>query len=190
MMNKHFFQLLIFFILQLLIVFVHLVFVSFLPHPYSRFNLSLVFLILYLAITTRPQTLWLLLPFIWFSELFSSLPFGINATALLIVLLVFNLTLITIFSNRSLPTIILSSILLVFFYRILLWTILKTVNFFTSVSLITIDLEWWQNLGWEIFLTTIFTVTIYFFLSFFLKRLRPEYITTLQKEYEPKRYFR
>lgn len=189
-MNKHFFQFIFFIFLQFIIIITHLFLIDFLPHPYSYFNLVLAFLILYITIVINPQALWSLLPFIWFVELFSSLPFGINALALLIVLSVFNLILITIFSNRSLPTLILSSVFLVLFYRLLLWGILKTVCFFVLIDTITINSEWVISVAWEIFFTTLITASVYFILSFFLKRLRPEYITALQKEYESKRYFR
>jgi len=189
-MSKRIFQLALFFLLQLVIIFTHLVFVDFLTYPFDRLNLSLVFLILYFVITIRPQTFWLLLPFFWLGELYSSLPFGVNALALLVVSLVFDLALVTVFSNRSLPTIVLLSILLVSFYRILLWIFLKTINFFILTDTIILDWEWSKNLGWEIVFTTLITVVIYFLLSLFLKRLHPEYIIALQKEYEPKRSLR
>ena len=189
-MNKYTIKLIIFLFLQFLIVFVHLFFIDFLPYPYNHLNLALVFLILYAAIVINPRALWTLLPFICFEELFSSLPFGVNALALLMALLFFNLVLITVLSNRSLPTIILSSIFVVFFYRIFLWIFLKIFNLFSIVDTITINWEWIVDLFWEVLFTTLITAVIYFVLSFFLKRLRLEYITALQKEYEPKRYFR
>lgn len=189
-MNKRAVKLVVFLFLQFLIAFAHLFFIDFLPHPFNHLNLALTFLILYVTIVINPQALWALLPFVWFEELFSSFPFGVNALALLVVLVVFNLILITILSNRSLPTIILSSVFVVFFYRILLWGILKMLHLFTLIDVIVIDWEWMLNLFWEIFFTTLITAFTYFILSFFLKRLRPEYITALQKEYESKRYFR
>lgn len=189
-MNKRPLQLLIFVFLQFLIVAIHLFLTDILPHPYHHFNFALTFLILYVTIVIDPRTLWKLLPLIWFEELFSSLPFGVNAAAILIVLLVFNFSLITIFSNRSLPTIILSSISMVFFYRIILWGILKATHFLTLANTITMNTGWILNVIWEILFTTLITALTYFTLTFFLKRLRPEYITALQKEYESKRYFR
>jgi len=189
-MNKRSLFLIGFFVLQFFLSIIHLILIDFLPSPLNHFNFALTFLILYISISIDPRDLWQLLPFIWFQELFSSLPFGVNALALLFLILSFNLILITIFSNRSLPTIILSSIFFVILYRFLLWLIAELGHLLFSTEIININLNWFQNLGWEILFTTTISSLTYFLLSFFLKRLRPEYITAIQKDYEQKRYFR
>lgn len=189
-MKKLYIQLFLFLIIQILLVFVHLFLIQFLPFPYNRINLLLIFLMLYSIVSIRPQSLWLILPLVWFSELFSSYFFGINALAILLILFVYNFLLITVLSNRSLPTVFLSSILLVFFYRLLILVAIKTVSFFFDVDTLNLDTEWLINLFWEIVFTTFFTTIIYYTLSKFLKRLRPEYINALQREYgSTKKYF-
>ena len=189
-MNKRSLLLIGFFVLQFLLSIVHLVLIDILPSPLNHFNFALAFLILYISISIDPRDLWQLLPFVWFQELFSSLPFGVNALALVLLVLLFNLILITIFSNRSLPTIILSSIFFVLLYRFFLLSIARLSHLLFSTEIISVNLNWFQNLGWEILFTSLITSLIYFILSFFLKRLRPEYITAIQKDYEQKRYFR
>lgn len=189
-MSKRSLTLTVFFILQFFLSITHLILVDFLPSPLNHFNFALAFLILCISISIDPRDLWQLLPFIWFQELFSSLPFGVNAMALVLLILLFNLILITIFSNRSLPTIILSSIFFVFLYRFFLWLLAGLSHLLFSTEIIIINLNWFQNLGWEILFTSLITSLVYFILSFFLKRLRPEYITAIQKDYEQKRYFR
>jgi|GEM_PF-2478849 len=150
-------------------------FVGLLFFPFNRINIIFLFLILVNNFYPQSRTLWLILPFIFLLEIFSSLPFGLNSISFYLGLLSAHWVLQNLLTNRSVTTVFLSCLISLFIYRFSFLSLLVAFRFFNhttpSVGLGMMLIDYTA----EIIITSSLTALIYFFAVTFIKKLSPRY---------------
>lgn len=189
LMNKKILIYLFYIIIWTAVFFLNWFFLDFAPHPWHHVSPAFTAMILYVIITPGRSHMWIVLLLIWLQELIAATPFGMNALALFIGLSALNWCLLTIFANRSLLILCLATFLTVAIYRVSFYFFLKTgvVLFNQTFNYSWVELG--KDMLWEMLFTSTLVIVLYLLLSFFLKGLKPEYITAHQVEYDSKRYF-
>ncbi len=153
-----------------LILTTHIFIVNFLPYPFNHTNIIFVVLLLLLIVAPSKKIFWLGLVISYFSELLSSIPFGIGTSALLASLLTINWFQLHILTNRSVYMILLSAILGITLYRILFVLLLTIYNYFYNLPGLPYK-EILADTGWEVLLSSILLFLMYLFDLKFLKYL-------------------
>ncbi len=151
-----------------LILSAHIFIVNFLPFPFNQINIIFSSLLLFLTISPGKNSMWLALIISYFSELFSSIPFGIATAALLISLLIINWFQLNILTNRSLYMVFLSAILGIILYRILFICLLTINNYFHNLPVLPYS-EIVIDAGWEVLLSSLMVFALYFLNYVWLK---------------------
>jgi len=153
----------------------HFASLSILPFPFNHANVFLVLIIWLLFFSTRPVVVWLALPAGFLLELFSPRPFGIIALSLTATSVIISWALLNLLTHRSIYMVLLVGFLGSIFYRVFIYL------FSSALSLISQEpglvLVWsWSDFAGEIFSTTIILFCLYFISSFFIRRLKPQYL--------------
>lgn len=159
------------FIYIVLILALHIFIVNFLSFPFNHINIIASLFLLLLTVSTNKRVLWLALIISYFSELFSSVPFGIATAALLTSLLIINWFQMNILTNRSVYMIFLSAILGIALYRIIFIFLLAAYNYFFNLPNLPYK-EIMADAGWEIMLSSIALFVLYFLDAKLLRPLR------------------
>lgn len=151
--------------------------VNFLPYPFNHINIIFLSMLWLIILASDTGVLWFGIFILYISDLFTSLPFGINSSSMLISLVLIGWFLLNIFTNRSLYMVFLSSIIGLTFYRILFFIFLGIYNLITHDSVLPAK-EVLMDVAWEIILSSIALLVFYFISSKFIRKLNPNYIST------------
>ena len=160
---------LLLFLTILLILVAHIFVVNFLPFPFDHINIIFSSLLLMLTVTSDKKVIWLALVISYFSELFSSIPFGVGTAALIASLLIINWFQLNILTNRSVYMVFLSALLGLSAYRFLFVLFLTANNYFFNQGALPYK-EIAANAGWEILLSSLAVFLFYIVGSQFLSK--------------------
>lgn len=169
---KFLIQTLLSFVYLVLILTVHIFIINFLPYPFNHINIIFTIFLLIITVSTNNRVIWLILITAYFSELLSSIPFGISTAALLLSLLIINWFQCNILTNRSVYMIFLSAILGIILYRVLFVIFLTVHNYFFNLPGLPYK-EITLDAGWEIVLSSLLLFLLYGIHARVLKFLHP-----------------
>ncbi len=156
----------------ILILASHIFIINFLPYPFNHTNVIFVLSLLILTLSSNNKMIWLTLIISYFSELFSSIPFGIGTFSLLFSLLIINWFQFNILTNRSISMIFLSAVLGITLYRLLFITLLTIYNYFSNLPVLPYK-EITTDAGWEILLSSLLLFVLYIINAKIIRFLRP-----------------
>ncbi|KKQ41199.1 MAG: hypothetical protein US58_C0004G0036 [Candidatus Magasanikbacteria bacterium GW2011_GWA2_37_8] len=162
------------------VIFLHLALRDWFDFPFNCFNLIFLFLGAAIIIWPQNNNLWLVLPTVLISELFSVVPFGVSAISLFISFLITNWLLLNIITNRSILIVLFAGIFSFILYRLLFYLFLIGGQLFGS----SIDLLWSEIIIswlWECVLTIGILVLFYLITTLFTKRFNPSYVILNRK---------
>ena len=151
---------LLLFIYLVLILTAHIFIVNFLPYPFNHTNIIFAIFLLTITVSINNHTIWLVLITAYFSELLSSIPFGIGTASLLISLLIINWFQFNILTNRSIYMVFLSAVLGITLYRLLFIGLLTVHNYFFTLPTLPYK-EIMVDAGWEILLSSLALFILY-----------------------------
>lgn len=153
-----------------LITLAHIFVINFFPFPFNHINITVSLLILFLTIFPDKKIIWLGLAVSYFSELFSSAPFGIGMAATTISLWLISWFQLNILTNRSKYMVFLSLLFGVALYRILFIMFLSINNYFSHREILPYK-QIVADVGWEILLSSVIVFLLYLIVFKFLKHL-------------------
>lgn len=156
----------------ILILASHIFIINFLPYPFNHINVIFVLSLLLLTVSSDRRIILLALIISYFSELFSSIPFGIGTFSLLSSLFIINWFQFNILTNRSISMIFLSAILGITLYRLLFIILLSIYNYFSSLPTLPYK-EIITDAGWEILLSSLLLFLLYIINAKIIRLLRP-----------------
>jgi len=159
-----------------LIITLQIFVVNFLPYPFNYINIIFLSMLWLVIIASDTRVFWLGLLILYICDLFTSSPFGINSSAMLISLVIAGWFLLNIFTNRSLYMVFLSSATGLILYRILFFGFMGIYNFLTHQPLFP-GAEILSDVMWEVLLSSSVLLVFYFVSSKFIKKLDPNYIS-------------
>ena len=165
---------LLLFLTILAILTVHIFVVNFLPFPFNHINIIVSLLLLLLSVTSNKKALWLALVISYFSELFSSIPFGIGAAAIILSLVIINWFQLNILTNRSVSMVFFSALFGITLYRTLFVIFLTANNYFFNKGILPYK-EIMADAGWEILFSSLALFLFYLVGAKLLKRLNRAY---------------
>lgn len=163
------------FLIILSILVLHFLIINFLPYPINHINIIFLSLLWLIILYPKQNILWIALAVLYISELFTSMAFGISSIAMLISLSAVSWFLFNIFTDRSFPVIILSSVIGLILYRFLFFLFLIFYNLYAHQNLLP-GKEILADVLWEIFLSSLILSVIYLISYRFSRRLNPKYI--------------
>lgn len=129
---KTMFRLAKFIIMALLIFSLHLFFISRTGFPFNQINLIYIFLACLMISSDNPRIIWSIFFISFLMELYSSLPFGLNAGALIVSLLFFQWSLINFFTNHTWYMVGLVGMLSSALYHFILFALLALTDVFSK----------------------------------------------------------
>lgn len=151
---------LLLFVYLVLILTAHIFIINFLPYPFNHINIIFAIFLLAITVSVNNRTIWLVLITAYFSELLSSIPFGIGTASLLVSLLTINWFQFNILTNRSIYMVFLSAVLGITLYRLLFIGFLTVYNYFFSLPSLPYK-EIVVDAGWEIILSSLALFVLY-----------------------------
>ena len=172
----------LYYILLLLItVAVHVFVIELLPYPFNQINTIFLVAVGLLILTVNMKNLWICLLFGFVLEFFSTLPFGVVLSALLISGVLVYWILTNVFTHRSLYMVFLTGGIGIFIYRIIIIGIMTFRNFLHHNTIVVDFHKTCIDMIVEVLTTTITLTLFYLLLHAFVKKLRPEYITNSRR---------
>lgn len=117
-----------------IVFFLHVTLIYVLPYPASHLNFLFIILLWLIIYKDSPWILWAALALSFFTELFSSLPFGVSTAALLLSLFLEHWLLLNIFTNHSWYIVLLCGLTAIFTYRILFFIFLTIIALFKTTG--------------------------------------------------------
>lgn len=171
---KSVFKFLIYLALTALVFIFHMAAAGLLFFPFNRINVIFLFLILMNNYWTNGRALWLAIPSIFFLEIFSSMPYGLNSVSFFMGLIGAHWISRRFLTNRSVTAIFLSCFAGLFIYRFFCFLILSISRVFNEVMLAGLA-PILTAYGAEIVITSCVAALLYSLSIIFIKKLSPRY---------------
>ena len=165
----------IYFFTGIILFFLHLTIINFLPYPINTINVLFITLTVMIVIEDRFAFIWFIVPMAFLLELFSVAPFGSELLSLFLSAFAMRSIILRFFTNRTIYIVLLTSVLGLIIYRvsyIIITLILGAIIHLPS------QFSYAQFLffGWETILSSIFASIIYIIFSKRYRQYNPNYL--------------
>lgn len=147
-----------------------------LPFPFNQINLIFIYVVWLNVNNSSGRVLRIALLLSFFTELFSSSPFGFSTLALLLSLIVLQWFLNNIFTNHSWYVVMITGGISLIGYRLLFFVLLIIAHVF-SPKLMAFDIIPWTNITIEALMSALGLTLFYGGTTLILKRFNPKYIS-------------
>lgn len=174
---KYFLNLVIFLVTMVGVFVLQKAMVTMLPYPFHYCNVIIVIIDALILYTKARFVWWLAIGITFFSDLFSSTPFGIVIISLFVSCLVIQWLLDTVFTNRSWAMVAVIGLFSVTVYRLIFFILLVIVNSFFLKRPNLYDFKTLGAVSWEVLLTTILLVVVYSVIIIFSKRFKAHFVS-------------
>ncbi len=142
-----------------------------LPYPFSNINIIFIFLIIFMMARDSGLVVWISFFTNFFTEIYSSTPFGLILFSGTISILIIFWLYKTIFTNRSWYSAMALVSLALLLYRTLFIISLSLLKIF-GLTYLTFEKTTFIIFGWELLFTCLLTGVVYFVLSKFFKSFK------------------
>lgn len=173
-------------LLVLVSFYCHVVIINILPFPLSTLNVPFIVFIWYAVYSNDSSVFIAAFPVFFLLELFTATPFGALIIGGISALIVVTLLLHTTFTNRSAYIVTLLGVIGISVFRAVSMLYIFSYQLITGQVLVERLLGAWTRLLTEVALSALVLGTLYYFSTFFFRRLNPKYIDLYKTPYDSK----
>ncbi|MEI7620114.1 MAG: hypothetical protein WCJ57_00915 [Candidatus Falkowbacteria bacterium] len=173
---KKYFGIILYIGLLFLVVFLQLSLVNSLPYVFSRINIILLALILFLFFLDFKKVVFLALGLGLLTDLFSFQLFGFYSLTLFLVVVLADFLLANWFTNRSAYSFLALTFFATLFYNFILYFFFYLSNFLSDSGFFLWQANFWQGLGLELVWNAGIIFLFFWVMNLTTTRLKPVFL--------------
>jgi len=176
MMNRTFVRKIYWAIGLVILLILNQILANIIPLPWREANFVVLFFILTLAMSNDTKVILAAFLAGCLLDVFSHYPFGTNALALTLTVALVRWLWLSVLTDRSVQIVIINGAIGLAIYRLVIIFVIFVTAFLDSTNH-GVRLGDWTRLLYEEILTVPLMVLVYFFLSRFVRKLNPKYVS-------------
>lgn len=173
---KKYFEVILYTGFLFLLVFLQLSLVNSLPYVFSRINIILLALILFLFFLDFRKVVLLALGLGFLTDLFSFQLFGFYSLTLFLVVILADFLLANWFTNRSTYSFLALTFFTTLFYNFILYFLFYLSNFLSDSGFFLWQTNFWQGLGLELIWSIGIILLFFWVINLTTTRLKPVFL--------------